>query len=443
MSFPRYPAYKDSGVEWLGEIPAHWEIFQARRAFGQRSESARFDDDQLSATQKYGVIPQRIFMELEDQKVVLAIAGTDNFNHVEKNDFVISLRSFQGGIEISKYNGCVSPAYTVLKNKLHGDPIYWAFLLKSKGFISAINSVVEGIRDGKNISYEQFGNLKLPIPPVCDQSAVAIFLLMETAKIDALIAEQEHLIVLLKEKRQAVISHAVTKGLNPDVPMKDSGSRWLGKIPITWDVLPLKHACLHVVDCLHTTPHYEGDVKYPAIRTSDIDRGVIFIEQARLVNEDVYLERIQRLKPETGDILYSREGERFGMAALVPNGVTLCLGQRMMMFRVNGNFHPDYVMWVLNSSSIYDQVLEKVTGSTSPHVNISDIINFRIAKPKLPEQEEIAQFIRSNVHEIDGLIKEAGHAIALLQERRSALISAAVTGKIDVRGLASAPGEAA
>ncbi len=115
MSFPRYPKYKDSGVEWLGEVPEHWDLTQGRRLFSQEREPARSTDAQLSATQKYGVVPQSLFMEMEDQKVTLALSGLDNFKHVEADDFVISLRSFQGGIERSKYRGCVSPAYTVLR----------------------------------------------------------------------------------------------------------------------------------------------------------------------------------------------------------------------------------------------------------------------------------------------------------------------------------------
>ena len=115
MSFPRYPKYKDSGVEWLGQVPEHWNLIQGRRLFSQEREPSKSTDEQLSATQKYGVVPQKLFMEMEDSKVTLALSGIGNFKHVEEDDFVISLRSFQGGIERSKYSGCVSTAYTVLR----------------------------------------------------------------------------------------------------------------------------------------------------------------------------------------------------------------------------------------------------------------------------------------------------------------------------------------
>jgi len=186
-----------------------------------------------------------------------------------------------------------------------------------------------------------------------------------------------------------------------------------------------------------------GLAGYPAIRTADIDRGILLLGQARLVSQEIYDERIQRLKPQAGDVLYSREGERFGMAALVPVSTDLCLGQRMMMFRCNDEYISGYLMWALNSDSVYQQVISDLGGATSPHVNISDVINFAIPRPSTDEQQMIASEITRRTLRLDALVTEALSAITLLQERRAALISAAVTGKIDVRGLVSAELEAA
>jgi type I restriction enzyme S subunit len=241
------------------------------------------------------------------------------------------------------------------------------------------------------------------------------------------------LIALLKEKRQAVISHAVTKGLDSNAPMKESGVEWFGEVPAHWGLSRIKYIASHVVDCLHTTPTYEGELEYAAVRTADVERGNLLLDQVRLVSREVYEERIQRLKPIASDILYSREGERFGMAALVPTGVELCLGQRMMMFRIKPTVDSCYVMWALNSEAIFQQVLSTVAGSTSPHINISDINNFHIPNPPYAEQFQISAHISAAARQFDDLISEASAGIALLEERRSALISAAVTGKIDVR----------
>ncbi|MBO1908732.1 restriction endonuclease subunit S [Microvirga sp. 3-52] len=127
----------------------------------------------MSATQRYGDVPQRHYMEFEDQKVVLALGGLNNFKHVQKNDFVISLRSFQGGIEYSAFSGCVSPAYTVLRAAKSICPRYYAYTLKSEPYIAALQSATDGIRDGKNISYEQFGTIPLPAPPLPEQRVIA------------------------------------------------------------------------------------------------------------------------------------------------------------------------------------------------------------------------------------------------------------------------------
>ncbi|MDX0640039.1 hypothetical protein GOD58_16630 [Sinorhizobium medicae] len=292
----------------------------------------------------------------------------------------------------------------------------------------------ENIYGAKMLNQQLIQSAQLVLPPRSEQIAIAEFLDRETGKIDALVEEQTRLIELLKEKRQAVISHAVTKGLNPNAPMKDTGIESIGLVPEHWDVVPLKFLVSHVVDCLHTTPTYEGDPLYPAIRTADVERGRLLLDQARCVSEEIYLERIQRLKPEPGDILYSREGERFGMAALVPEGTQLCLGQRMMMFRASPAMCPTFIMWALNSEPFYQEVLARAAGSTSPHANISDLINFRLPCPRREEQGQIAAFIEREADALDALIAQSASATELLKERRSALISAAVTGKIDVRG---------
>ncbi|HBA7878488.1 TPA: restriction endonuclease subunit S, partial [Escherichia coli] len=235
-----YPEYRDSGMEWLGEIPRTWQAYTGKRLFSSVRTPALSNDEQLAASQKYGVIPQTLMMQLNDSKVMLALKGTDSFRHVEKNNFVISLRSFEGGIEHSNYQGCVSPAYTVLKSVNDISFSFYRYLLKSEPYISALQASTDSLRDGKSINYEQFGAITLPSPSLPEQSIIAHFLDHETAKIDNLIEKQQQLIELLKEKRQAVISHAVTKGLNPDVPMKDSGVEWLGEVPKHWHICKLK-----------------------------------------------------------------------------------------------------------------------------------------------------------------------------------------------------------
>lgn len=201
---------KVSGLEWLGEIPEHWNILKSKQLFNQQSQKALPNDEQLTASQKYGVIPQQLFMEYENAKVVLALSGTENFKHIDKNNFVISLRSFQGGIERCYYNGCVSPAYTVLKANREIDYSFWAYLFKSDMYIQSLNTAIVGIREGKNISYQNFGEIYIPIPPINEQKEISNYLDNKNNKINTLIQKQTTLIEKLKEYRASIICHAVT-----------------------------------------------------------------------------------------------------------------------------------------------------------------------------------------------------------------------------------------
>lgn len=167
MSFARYPAYKNVNGNWFRSIPSTWEILKGRNLFVNTRLRSQTEDAQLTASQKYGVIPQSMYIEFEDQQVMQAVGGIENFKHVDVDDFVISLRSFQGGIERAKFSGCVSPAYSVLKlSKNKSSPKFLEYLLKSVGYISELQSLTDGMRDGKSISFSQFGLTNIPFPPL-------------------------------------------------------------------------------------------------------------------------------------------------------------------------------------------------------------------------------------------------------------------------------------
>lgn len=286
----------------------------------------------------------------------------------------------------------------------------------------------------QNLDSAAYFDERVPLPPLDVQRAIANFLDRKTAALDALIDKKERLLALLQEKRQALITQAVTKGLDPNVPMKDSGVEWLGEIPAHWEVRRLKHVMQRVVDCPHSTPEYDAGGDFPAVRTSDVDRGELLLDQTRRVRREVYLERVARMVPRAGDILYSREGERFGMAALVPPGVELCLAQRMMIFRAAPAYDPAYLMWSLNADFFYQQVKQDTVGATSPRINISTIANAWLAAPPVHEQRSIAASLERNLKRVLGLRNRVAEQIDRVREYRQALITAAVTGQLDVTG---------
>lgn len=434
MSSPRYERYKDSGVSWLGKIPDHWEVAPARRVFEQRRDAALPDDEQLSATQRFGVIPQRLFMETQDQKVVLALSGTGNFKHVQKNDFVISLRSFQGGIERSSYEGCVSPAYTVLRATRSVVPDFWTYALKCSSYVAALQTVTEGIRDGKNISYDQFGGLEVPIPPTGEQEQIALFLDRETAKIDALIAEQEKLLALLAEKRQATISHAVTRGLDPNVPMKESGIPWLGEVPAHWEIGVFKRwfstASGGTPDTSRREEFYAEEGGYPWIRTTDLgNERLVGYEIA--ITEAALRSTACAMLP-VGCVLVAMYG---GDGSIGKNALTTfetCINQAVCALLPNDEFDSSFSWRYVQFFRPY-WMIGAESSRKDPNISQDLIRSAPVVCPPLEEQQAIALFLDDELKKMDGLIVEAEHANALLKERRSALIAAAVTGQINVR----------
>ena len=445
MSLPAYPSYRDSGHLWLQDVPAHWEVVAGRRLFRQVRDPSVTGDQQLSASQKYGIIPQSLLMAREDQKVVLALNGVEGFKHVNVEDFVISLRSFQGGIEHSAYAGCVSPAYTVLRPTYEQVPGYYRYLLKAAPYISALQTVTDGIRDGKNISYEQFGKVGLPLPPLSEQTAVVAFLDHETAKIDALLEEQRRLIELLKQKRQAEISHAVTKGLDPTVPMKDSGVGWLGQVPVHWALTRLKHRA-----------EVKGRIGFRGYTTDDLvapEEGAIALGGANLGDGKLRLDDLTYLSwrkyhespeimVEVGDIIMGQRGT-CGKVSLVDVNIGSATINPSLVVLKEVALNASFVRFALMADSAQRYLESFLSKTAIPMLTQEQIGNTPICEPPLDEQQRIAHYLVEETTRIDALIAETTSAADLLIERRAALISAAVTGKVDVRGVTAQQAEAA
>lgn len=201
---------KDSGNEWLGYIPSHWKVVPAKALFSQSKETRHETDVQLTASQKYGIISQEDYMERQNYKIVLADKGLENWKHVEPNDFIISLRSFQGGLEISYIPGCITWHYIVLKPKAGVEPEYFKWLFKSPRYIQALQRTANFIRDGQDLRFSNFVQVPLPLIPMDEQKEIAEYLNKETARIDSIIADITEQIEKLKEYRQSVISEVVT-----------------------------------------------------------------------------------------------------------------------------------------------------------------------------------------------------------------------------------------
>ena len=235
---------KDSGVEWIGEIPDYWELKRGKFIFRQRSEKGNNVELQLlSPTQKYGVIPQSLYEELSGMKAVKLDENTDysQLKTLHKGDYCISLRSFQGGFEYSEYEGVVSPAYQVFYPITDICDAYYKYIFKDSSFIEKMNSYTLSLRDGKNIAFSDFADSILPFPPLASQIQIADFLDSKCAYIDSVIEKTKASIEEYKKLKQAIITEAVTKGVRGERPMKDSGIEWIGQIPQEWEIGYVKY----------------------------------------------------------------------------------------------------------------------------------------------------------------------------------------------------------
>ena len=435
--YQAYLEYKDSSYRWLGKMPWRWRLFYGKRVFSNRREVARTNDEQLAASQKYGVVPQTLMMDLYESKVMLALKGTSSFRHVEKGDFVISLRSFEGGIEYSDYVGCVSPAYTVLKPDGRISADFYRYFFKSKPYITALQSTTDSLRDGKSITYQQFGSIPLVLPSLQEQHQIANFLDHETAKIDTLIEKQQKLISLLGEKRQAVISHAVTKGLNPDAPMKDSGVEWLGEVPAHWGVSRVKFHSLvkgrigfrgYTVEDL--VDENEGALVIGA--TEMTFSGSIELSSPQYISWEKYYESPE-IMLEAGMILIVQRGSTVGKVAYVEDGLGKATINPSLIVLKNMEIEPRYLSFSLMESRIQNVVRMQTSSTAIPMISQEQVGNYYILIPLKEEQVDICAYIDNNAKAVETAINASNRSIKLLQERRTALISAAVTGKIDVR----------
>ncbi|WP_305403307.1 restriction endonuclease subunit S [Photobacterium leiognathi] len=436
--YEKYLNTIDSGLEWLGQIPAHWNVQYSKWLFSERNTKALPSDEMLTASQKYGVIPQKLFMELEQQKVVQVLKGHDILKRVEQDDFVISMRSFQGGIEYCPYTGAVSSAYVPLEPQGNISRTYYKYLFKSKPYIQALQTTTNLVRDGQALRYNNFIQVRLPVPQIDEANNIGLFLDHETAKIDTLIEKQQRLIELLKEKRQAVISHAVTKGLNPDVPMKDSGVEWLGEVPEHWDITKLKYySSIQGGYAFSSTSFTEEGIQI--LRIGNVYQNRLALErQPTFVNKNL-LQELPEFKVQRNDILMSLTGtlgkRDYGFAVKIEHDNIFLLNQRVAKLQpFTEKIDSDFLIYILWSESYLTQLYSLPSGTKQANLANSDVLGVTIAvPPSKEEQKKIAEYLNQKLKSFDVTIEKANSAINLMQERRTALISAAVTGKIDVR----------
>lgn len=443
MTFPRYPDYKDSGVEWLGEVPAHWEVVRLGALFMEATEDGEDGLPILSVSIHDGVSDKELAEDELDRKVTRS-GDTSKYKRVALGDLVYNMmRAWQGGFGAVMVTGMVSPAYVVARPIRDFQTKFVERLLRTPNAVEEMRRHSRGVTDFRlRLYWDEFKSMKVVLPDKAEQAAIAAFLDRETGKIDALVAEQEKLIELLKEKRQAIISHAVTKGLDPSVPMKDSGIEWLGEVPAHWDRVQLGRLCRQVSDGPHFSPEYVDDgVMFLSARNIRVDGWSL--DDAKYVSEGDYQEFCKRVVPEKGDILYTKGGTT-GIARVVDLDERFQVWVHVAVLKIHAELVcPYFLAHSLNGTGCYEQSQLHTRGATNQDLGLTRMVKIWLALPPPTEQVAIVAYLDDQTAKFDSLVAEAQRAIELLKEHRSALISAAITGKIDVRGLVPAPEAAA
>jgi type I restriction enzyme S subunit len=434
MKFPRYPSYRDSGVAWLGDVPAHWQVSPCRAIVHEqtaKNEGAACTD-YLSLMANVGIIPYAEKGDVGNKKP----EDVSKCKIVARGDLVINSMNYGiGSYGLSGFDGICSPVYIVLKP--HNDVVQSRFafrIFENRAFQTFAQSFGNGILEHRcAINWDILKGIGVVVPPPIEQKAILAFLDWEAAKIDELVAEQEQLIALLKEKRQAVIANAVTKGLHPYTPMRPSGVEWLGDVPAHWDVCQLKRVFRSVDYGISDSLDSDGSVAI--LRMGNIVDGRIVtadLKYAATVDSSLLL--------ESGDLLYNRTNSldligKVGMfVGSADNPVSFA--SYLVRLRLNGSSVPDYFAYLLNTDGILGIARSHAFVAIGQcNLNPTRYGRIVVAVPPRAEQIAISDYLNVEMAKLDALTAEAQRAIHLLQERRTALIAAAVTGQMDVRDL--------
>ena len=419
----RYPAYKDSGMEWLGEVPDGWDVIPLR--WNSRCPSGD------------GISSENIETIDDEKNVVPVIGGNGVMGYTSKGNIDYPVLAIGRVGALCGNVHVVQPPAWITDNALVFDAdagafdlIFLAEVLRSRNLNEIASKTAQPLITGTQVRDQ-----RVPHPTIEEQRAIAAFLDRETGRIDALIAKKERQIELLQEKRTALISHAVTKGLDPDAPMKDSGVEWLGVVPEHWDVKRLKHVCSLIKDGTHQPPSRTSS-GIPLLSVRNIINGkFVNLPDDSLISEEDFNELQRSFEVKKNDVLLAIVGATIGKVAIVEEMPPFTIQRSLAVLRPNINMaHYKYFSFFVRSS-VFQRLLWKNAGySAQPGIYLGSITNFNITAPGMNEQRTIAAFLDHETGHIDALTAKVRESISKRREYRTALISAAVTGKIDVRG---------
>ena len=435
-----YPRYKHSGVDWLGDIPETWSIIRLR--YAARVNPAKSKVENLDVVDDVSFVPMESIGE--DGTITLGQSKPlesvyQGYTYFRDGDIIIAkitpcFENGKGALAKNLVNGVGfgTTELHVLRARDIIDRKFLFYLTRSVAFREPGEASMYGAGGQKRVPDDFVLNFKTAFPSAPEQRAIAEFLDREVAKIDELIAKKELLIELLEEKRVALITHAVTRGLNPDAPLRDSGIEWLGEIPAHWEVRRLKFAARATTGFAFSSADFVNE-GIPLLRIGDITfDGRIDLSHAKYLPAD-FLKTYADVMVHGGDIVMAMTGATIGKAGRHQGKVPALLNQRVCMFHAGSGTAPSYLWYLLNAQFYSDHVLLIAFGGAQPNISDAELLDCRVPRPPVHEQAEIVNYVEAQLTKIWAMRSKVEEAIITLHEYRGALITAAVTGKINLR----------
>lgn len=428
----RYDKYKDSGIAWIGEIPEHWEIKSIKTIFVESKETCNGENSILLSLSQYTGIKPKIETDLATSHIAESYEG---YKLVKKGQFVMNIMlAWNGSYAVSDYDGIISPAYCVFDFRRKVKEKYFHYLLRTSGYSEAFRTRSKGIIDSRLRLYpESFYKFDTIIPSLSEQQSIAAYLDQKCGEIDELITLQEEMITKLQSYKQSVITEAVTKGLDKNVPLKDSGIEWIGEIPKHWEASKtLFVLSMSITDGPHTTPElFETGIPFVSAEAVSFGNGRIDFSHIRgYISEIFYQECCKKYIPQIDDIYMIKSGATTGRVAIVDADIKFTIWSPLAVFRCNKErMLPRFLFYQLQSNGYQKQIELNWSYGTQQNIGMRTLEKLILSVPPLPEQYSIADYLDQKCSEIDELISIKQQKIEKLKEYKKSLIFECVTGK--------------